>query len=124
MQSESNLNYFSLHPVSNLSPVSTLFLITVDDFDHTNLQLLHGSVAWSRDEKGRYTRNEIAITHTTEPQVNIITGEKEVPLISYPGRKLEYFEPLFDLLEELRKHLNDPNLKYIFVIGYSFRDDQ
>ena len=47
----------------------------------------------------------------------------EVPLISYPGRKLEYFEPLFDVLEELRKRLNDSNLKYIFVIGYSFRDD-
>ena len=84
---------------------------------------LHGSVTWSRDEKGRYARNEIAITDTTEPQINIVTGEKEVPLISYPGRKLEYFEPLFDLLEELSKRLNDENLKYIFVIGYSFRDD-
>jgi SIR2-like domain len=61
------------------------------------LYKLHGSVTWSRDEKGRYTRNEIAITDTTEPQINIVSGEKEVPLISYPGRKLEYFEPLFDL---------------------------
>ena len=84
---------------------------------------LHGSVTWSRDEKGRYTRKEIAITNTTEPQINIVSGEKEVPLISYPGRKLEYFEPLFDLLQELKKHLHDSNLKYIFVIGYSFRDD-
>src|SRR5206468_5039752 len=84
---------------------------------------LHGSVTWSRDEQGRYTRNEIAITDTAEPQINIISGEKEVPLISYPGRKLEYFEPLFDLLEELKKRLNNSNLKYIFVIGYSFRDD-
>ena len=87
------------------------------------LYKLHGSVTWSRDEKGRYTRNEIAITDTREPQINIVSGEKEVPLISYPGRKLEYFEPLFDLLEELRKRLNDANLKYIFAIGYSFRDD-
>jgi SIR2-like domain len=46
------------------------------------LYKLHGSVTWSRDEKGRYTRNEIAITDTAEPQINIISGEKEVPLIS------------------------------------------
>jgi hypothetical protein len=96
-------------------------------FDNTGKDLylykLHGSVTWSRDEKGRYTRNEIAITHTTEQQINIVSGEKEVPLISYPGRKLEYFEPLFDLLQELKKRLHDSNLKYIFVIGYSFRDD-
>lgn len=87
------------------------------------LHKLHGSVTWSRDEKGKYTRNEIAIIDTAEPQTNIVSGEKEVPLISYPGRKLEYFEPLFDLLEELKKRLNDSNMKYIFVIGYSFRDD-
>ena len=36
---------------------------------------------------------------------------------------MEYFEPIFDLLEELRKHLNNTDLKYVFVIGYSFRDD-
>jgi hypothetical protein len=87
------------------------------------LYKLHGSVTWSRDAKGRYTRNEIAIADTTKPQINIVSGEKEVPLISYPGRKLEYFEPVFDLLEELRKHLNNTDLKYVFVIGYSFRDD-
>jgi hypothetical protein len=83
----------------------------------------HGSVTWSRDERGRYTRNEIAITDTAEPQLNVVTGEKEVPLISYPGRKLEYFEPIFDLVVELKNRLNNFNLKYIFVVGYSFRDD-
>ncbi|MFY9794757.1 MAG: hypothetical protein WB988_00245 [Candidatus Nitrosopolaris sp.] len=40
-----------------------------------------------RDEIGRYRRNEKPIT---EPQKNMITDEKEVPLISYPGKKLEY----------------------------------
>ncbi len=87
------------------------------------LYKLHGSVTWSRDERGRYTRNEIAIIDTGQPQINIVTGEKEVPLISYPGRKLEYYEPTFDLIVELKNRLNNPNLKYIFVVGYSFRDD-
>lgn len=87
------------------------------------LYKLHGSVTWSRDERGRYTRNEIAIIDTGQPQINIVTGEKEVPLISYPGRKLEYFEPIFDLMVELKNRLYNPNLKYIFVVGYSFRDD-
>jgi hypothetical protein len=46
------------------------------------------------DERGRYTKNEIPSIDTGSPQINVVTGEKEVPLISYPGRKLEYFEPL------------------------------
>jgi hypothetical protein len=87
------------------------------------LYKLHGSVTWSRDERGRYARNEIAITDTERPQTNIVTGENEIPLISYPGRKLEYFEPTFDLIVQLKNRLNHPNLKYIFVVGYSFRDD-
>jgi len=62
------------------------------------LYKLHGSVTWSRDERGRYARNEIAITDTEQSQTNIVTGEKEIPLISNPGRKLEYFEPTFDLI--------------------------
>jgi hypothetical protein len=87
------------------------------------LYKLHGSITWWRDKRGRYTRNEIRVIDTEQPQKNIITGEKEVPLISYPGRKLEYFECTFDLIVELKNRLNNPNLKYIFVVGYSFRDD-
>jgi hypothetical protein len=83
------------------------------------LYKLHGSVTWSRDETGRYSRNEKAIIDTGHPQINLVI----LPLISYPGRKLEYFEPPFDLIVELKNRLNNPNLKYIFVIGYSFRDE-
>lgn len=40
VQSESDLNYFSLHPVKILGNVSTLLITTVSDFDHNNLQVL------------------------------------------------------------------------------------
>jgi hypothetical protein len=41
MQSDSNLNYFSLHPVEMPSPASPLLITTVGDFDHSNLQVLY-----------------------------------------------------------------------------------
>jgi hypothetical protein len=87
------------------------------------LYKVHGSVTWLRDKRGQYSRNEIVINEAEQPLRNIVTEEKEVALISYPGRKLEYFEPIFDLIVELKNRLNNFNLKYIFVIGYSLRDD-
>jgi SIR2-like domain len=84
------------------------------------LYKLHGSITWSRSETGKYTRNEIAIKNTGDPQFDLVTGEREVPIILYPGRKLEYVEPVFDLLVEFKDHLG--TVKYIFVIGYEFRD--
>jgi SIR2-like protein len=39
------------------------------------LYKLHGSVTWSRSEKGKYTKNEIAIKDIADdPQRNIVTG--------------------------------------------------
>lgn len=41
-------------------------------------------------------------------------------MILYPGKKLEYSEPVIDTLLELKKQLR--SIKYAFVIGYSFKD--
>jgi hypothetical protein len=41
IQSEPDLNYFSLHPVITLSPTTTLLIATVGDFNHDKLQLLY-----------------------------------------------------------------------------------
>ena len=41
VQSESDLNYFSFHPVAILSPVSLLLITSVGNFDHNNLQVLY-----------------------------------------------------------------------------------
>jgi hypothetical protein len=49
------------------------------------------------------------------------TRQEIVPIIMYPGRKLEYIEPIFDMLREFKKQLN--YARYVFVIGYSFKDD-
>ena len=41
LQSESDLSYFSLHPIINLSPTSTLLIATVGDFSHNTVQIFH-----------------------------------------------------------------------------------
>jgi hypothetical protein len=43
------------------------------------------------------------------------------PFRPLPGRKLQYFEPIFDLMVELKNRLYNPNLS-IFVVSYTFRD--
>lgn len=85
-----------------------------------HLYKLHGSVTWSRSEKGRYSKNDIVLNYTSNSHTNIITGDLEIPLILYPGKKLGYSEPVFDTLMELKNSLDI--VKYVFVIGYRFRD--
>jgi hypothetical protein len=41
LQSESDLSYFSVHPIINLSPTSTLLIATVGDFSHNTVQIFH-----------------------------------------------------------------------------------
>jgi hypothetical protein len=40
IQSESDLSYFSLHPIITLSPTTTLLIATVGDFNHNKVQVL------------------------------------------------------------------------------------
>lgn len=82
------------------------------------LYKLHGSITWYRSEQGDYTRSDIVIENE---RATSIAGQQMVPLILYPGRKLEYVEPVIYLLVELEKQLR--NVKYVFAIGYSFKDD-
>jgi hypothetical protein len=41
LQSESDLSYFSLHPIISLSPTSTLLIATAGDFGHNAIQIFH-----------------------------------------------------------------------------------
>ncbi len=82
------------------------------------LYKLHGSVTWYRSETGDYVRSDVLTVKDTTTSV----AEKPlVPLILYPGRKLQYIEPIIYLLRELEEQIK--NIKYMFVIGYSFKDD-
>lgn len=83
------------------------------------LHKIHGSIIWYRTDKGSYVKLPI---QSIEAQVELTTGEKASTLILYPMRKLEYTVPLMDLLMILKDKLS--RVKFAFVIGYSFRDNQ
>lgn len=54
-------------------------------------------------------------------KIELHTNENAVPLILYPGKKLEYIEPTLEMLNILKKSLL--NVKYCFIIGYAFKDE-
>ena len=88
--------------------------------ENTDVRLykLHDSVTWYRTEQGDYVSSNVLIK---DMKVNLATGQEAIPFIVYPGKKLEYYEPIIDILVELKKQLKAVN--YIFVVGYSFKDD-
>jgi hypothetical protein len=82
------------------------------------LYKLHGSVMWYRTDRGDYVKLPIK---SQRAETELLTGEKAEALILYPMRKWEYAEPLLELLILLKKKLE--SAKFLFVIGYSFRDE-
>jgi hypothetical protein len=91
-------------------------------FERTDVDVrlykLHGSVMWYRTDRGDYVKLPIM---SQRADIKLITGERAATLILYPIRKWEYAEPLLELLIELKKKLE--KAKFLFVVGYSFRDD-
>jgi len=83
------------------------------------LHKIHGSIIWYRTDRGSYVKLPI---QSEKAEIELTTGEKASVLILYPMRKLEYTVPLMDLLMILKRKLN--RVKFAFVIGYSFRDNQ
>lgn len=88
-----------------------------EDIDF-KLYKLHGSIIWYRTDTGNYVKIPIK---SGKEQTKLITGEKAETLILYPMRKWEYAEPTLELLLILKKKLE--TAKFVFVVGYSFRDD-
>jgi hypothetical protein len=82
------------------------------------LYKLHGSVMWYRTDRGDYVKIPVM---SKKAEADLITGERAETLILYPVQKWEYAEPLLELLMELKKRLE--KAKFLFVVGYSFRDD-
>ena len=82
------------------------------------LHKLHGSINWYRTEEGNYFKN---LQKNLEVKIELSTGEDAVPLILYPGKKLEYIEPTLELLEILKNSLRIVNC--CLIVGYAFKDD-
>jgi len=78
---------------------------------------LHGSITWYRTEQGDYILGEMM---PIPEKVQNAAGQDTIPLILYPGRKFEFFGPLFDNLAHLSMALKA--VKYAIVVGYSFKD--
>jgi hypothetical protein len=81
------------------------------------LYKLHGSITWYRSEGGEYTRSDIEVR---DERPILVGGLEAVPLILYPGRKLEYIEPVIYMLGEIKRQLQEAD--YVFIVGYSFKD--
>ncbi len=79
---------------------------------------LHGSITWYRSNQGRFLKIPVMLP---ESSIELLTGEIAEQLILYPAQKLEYVEPLFELLLESKRRLLD--CKILIVVGYSFRDE-
>jgi hypothetical protein len=94
----------------------------VDNFEKKDVDVLlyklHGSIRWYRTGSGDYEASRLILDGT---KVKLDTRQRAIPLILYPGRKLEYIEPTLDMLVELKRKLD--HAKYVIVIGYSFKDD-
>lgn len=90
--------------------------------ENTDIRLykLHGSIIWYHSSRGGYIKLPVM---TNESSVELITGETAESLMLYPMQKLDYSEPLFELLLKTKHKLESPGCKFLIVVGYSFRDD-
>lgn len=90
----------------------------LDDRYEVYLYKLHGSVTWYRSPDGRSLKLPIRLTQT---QFMMATGGVAQPLMLYPAQKWVNSGVYLRLLSLLHETLSE--CEYVFVIGYSFRDD-
>lgn len=94
LQSESDLSYFSLHPIINLSPTSTLVIATAGDFGHNAIQIFHvdGTLY---DLQIKVISYKIQPTHVAPDgvesvaQSNIRQMSKEEPMVSTGDARIQ-----------------------------------
>jgi hypothetical protein len=82
------------------------------------LYKIHGSITSWKTEEDDYNNLPIKDVRI---EIELSSGKSATPAIVYPGKKLEYSEPIFDTLVELKQQLRIA--RYIFIIGYSFKDE-
>jgi hypothetical protein len=126
------LDVFSTNYDNSLEQLSDIRDIRcIDGFDSTgwnpqvfrerrgqlNIYKLHGSITWWRTEEGDYKSIPIK---DDKGAIELASGKTAVPFILYPGKKLEYNDPFFDILYELRRLLR--TIRCVIIAGYSFKD--
>ncbi|MEE9553008.1 MAG: SIR2 family protein [candidate division Zixibacteria bacterium] len=89
------------------------------DGPQIKLYKIHGSILWYRSKTGQFYKLPVE----TKGNIKTVFGEELEPLIIYPMRKWQYIEPTFEIINEAKKIMRDPDIKLIYVFGYSFRDD-
>jgi hypothetical protein len=83
------------------------------------LYKIHGSILWYKGNSGAFYKVPII----SNSNISTVFNEDLQPLIIYPMRKWEYLEPTFRLTVEAELIMRSPEIKFIFVFGYSFRDE-
>lgn len=87
------------------------------------LYKLHGSVLWYRSIDGWIVKIPIRPEEDSsqDPSVTLYDGQPANPVLLYPAYKRPMESPLLDFTYILKDRLK--NLRFIVVIGYSFRDE-
>lgn len=88
------------------------------------LYKLHGSVNWYRTDRGNYVKIPVDTRKFTEnaSKIPLISGENAESLMLYPMQKLDYVEPVLEMLVHI-KHILESDCNFLIVVGYSFRDE-
>ena len=97
-------------------------------FDEGKFQIklykIHGSIIWYVSNRKTYVKIPLIPQNLNSnlkiSDFNLITDESISPFLLYPLNKFEFYEPSNKLLSMLKDKLSQT--KFIFVIGYSFRD--
>jgi SIR2-like domain len=82
------------------------------------LYKIHGSITSWKTEEEDY--NNLPLKDLSE-MIELSSGRAAIPAIVFPGKKLEYSEPVFDTLVELKRQLRVAG--NVFIVGYSFKDE-
>jgi hypothetical protein len=89
-----------------------------DENGRINLYKLHGSIDWLRmDDMDTYEEIILEDSPIKDPRV-----EHDPYIIFGQGTKSFSVEPFFSLLHHFNSSLMSPDIRYLFVIGYSFFD--